>query len=532
MGRDQRVEFKDAAVKRTFASFYTQFKEPRFYDGIAKSRRPEDLLLIFYSAATKELQRSHPDDAWKPLVDRHVALFVRLMFAIIKDNGWASSHPELATRLGTLEKKLLRHDENLAEERQGSGAARTILGPPEPLSYNVNDMPMVKIVARVFGVSLEQCQDDINRNMTAWTERAALQDMKAYTNNLNLNTRRTLRADDFDFDESYDAWKKTETQELSKVMLAIIQSNPQELSRTTTAPVRPPGGLPRHAHTMSMYSASSQAGDRSSVYSNSPTIRAVESVDADGGLMANGASEEDDDTPYVYIPPDPRLFYRHVVDKCISYDINDPELKPIDLPEADRPLHLLSKDSLDLLEQCGLRWRIPQFSRMVITLDCVRTQYQDQEIDLATVDGAFIWFKREVGCNHPAWTIADQNMFRTLLPAFHDTVLRELWDLLQHAYANKAVPIGRVMWVLDQHIYSEDMFQVKNVESYIEQLQEGLRERAMNALMEMMQTLPQEIDQLDPLHVVELTQKIIKLAEKVSKRFKEPILGYASSPGG
>jgi len=52
--------------------------------------------------------------AVKPMVDRHLALFVRLLSLILKDNGWATERPELATRLATLERKLLKHDEDLA----------------------------------------------------------------------------------------------------------------------------------------------------------------------------------------------------------------------------------------------------------------------------------------------------------------------------------------------------------------------------------------------------------------------------------
>ncbi|KAI5785910.1 hypothetical protein EDC01DRAFT_194231 [Geopyxis carbonaria] len=515
MGKDNHIEFKDAIVKRTFGNFYGSFMEPGFYNGVAKSRRPEDLLLIFYSSATKEIQRVKQDDSWKPLVDRHVALFVRLMHSIIKEHGWSSVQPELATRLADLEKKLLRHDENLSNEG-GQRASRMILAPPEPLSYNVQDMPMVKIVSRVFQIPLETCQMDINRNKTIWTEKAAVQDMKAYTINLNLNTKRTLRSEDFDLDEAYEAWKKAETPELSKLMLSIIQANP-ELAKTTSAMNRRPG----HAHTVSSYSAPGQS-NRSSIYSTSTSSSSYNVADVDAMSLSNGSSVEDDDTPYIYIPPDPRVFYRHLVDRCLTYDLNDPELLPLEIPEVD-PVLLLSKNSIDLLDQCALRWRVPKFSRMVLFLDAIRSKYQEQEIDLDTLDGAFMYFKTEVQSNPFQWTIADQNMFRQILSTVHDFVLRELYDVLQHAYDAKAKPIGTVMWVLDQHIYSEDLFQVTNMESYKEQLKEGLRLKAEEVLEGMFEELPQDRP-IDPLDVVELTQKVIKLAEKVSKRFKQPVL--------
>jgi hypothetical protein len=518
MGRDSQVEFRDQIVKRTFASFYTVFKEPRFYDTVAGSRRPEDLLLIFYSSATKALQQGKEDDSWKPLVDRHVALFVRLMGSIIKQQGWSSSHPELSSLLATLEKKLLRHDENLADESRGNRASSGgMVSQPEPLSYKVNDMPLVKVVSNVFNIPLETCQRDIDKNRLIWTERAALQDMKAYTNNLNLNTMKTLRKSDFHSEDAYELWNKAEKAELSKVMLAIIQSNPQELSKTTSdlATAMRRG----HSHSSSTFEM-----NRSSTYGQAPSLSSVQSAADVDGMMANAYSVEDDDTPYIYVPPDPRAFYRHVVERCLSHDLNNPEdAVPVDVGN-DEPVRIFSKASLDLLDQCILRWRLPKFSSMVIFMDCIGKKYTEAEVDLQMLDDAFMYFDSAVGVNHLAWTVADQNMCKIVLSSVHSSVLRELYDVLQHAYDPKQVPIGRVLWVLDQHIYNHDLFVADDMENYVEQLKEGLRRRAQLVLQEMLGELPQERDQLDPLDVVQLTQKIIKLAEKVSKRFREPVL--------
>lgn len=517
MGREQHVEYKDPAVKRTFAAFYTAFKEPRFYEGVAKSRRVEDLILIFYSSATKELQKIKQDDSWKWLSDRHVALFVRLMYSVIRDNGYMGSYPELATQLVTLESKLLQHDQNLAEETPTSATATTTA--PAPLSYDVKDMPLVKEVARVFSTGLQFCQQDINRNKAAWTEQAALLDMKAYSNNLSLgNTRRTLRSDDFDTDEAWEAWRKLETPALSQLMLAIVQANPAELARTTST--QSPATY-RQSMQPSAYSAPYRDFSRSSTSSNttsdaSSSIYGYEQpVDMDGYNVASPTTADDTlDTPYTYIPPDPRAYYRHVVQKCLTSDLQDPDAK------------LLAKSSLDLLNECCTRWRIPQFSRAILFLDVIRKFYQEQEIDLNTLDAAWEYAKESADFDWHTWTIADQNMYRQILSSVHDNLLRELYQLLQHAFDSKTKPTGLVMYILDQHIYEDPLFTSSNMESYIEQLKVGLRNRAEQVLEEIIGGLPQDKDGLDPFHLVELTQKIVKLAEKISKRFKEPIMGY------
>ena len=67
-------------------------------------------------------------------VDRHLALFVRLLSLILKDNSGTTERPELATRLATLEKKLLKHDDDLASGyhyhcRRGRSVTPTIQAP-------------------------------------------------------------------------------------------------------------------------------------------------------------------------------------------------------------------------------------------------------------------------------------------------------------------------------------------------------------------------------------------------------------------
>jgi hypothetical protein len=526
VGQDPQVEYRDQAVKRTFGSFYGAFVEPRYYETTAKSRRPEDLLLIFYTHATKELQTLRPDD-WKPLVDRHVALFVRLMSIILKEYGWTSSNPELTTRLTTLEKKLLRHDDDLADDSGGSGrgsSSTMVPGPPEPPSNDVNDMPMVKTVSRVFNVPLDTCQQEILKNKASWTEKAAFQDMKTYMNNLNTGAGKTLRAEDFDSDEAYDAWSKAEKAEVSELILIMGRMH-QNLLRS--APTSTPTTRPGHAYSLSGGDShrTPSALNRASMYE---TITPVYNSSTPND---NGSLNEDDESPYTYIPPEPRVFYRHVVSRCLTSDLNDPdtEFEPIDIPGADEPVRLLSKPALDLLSQCALRWRLPKFSRMVLFLDALRIKYQEGEIGLPMLDGAFLYFDKEVDSTWMAWSVADQTLYRQMLTTVHDFILRELYDILQHAYDAKARPIGPVMWVLDQHIYSNELFTPGDMDEYIEQLKEGLKTRAHEVLQQILEEEifgKNETEKLDPLHVVTTIQRITKLGEKIQKRFKEPILGY------
>ena len=128
MGKEKKPEYMDKDVKRTFAAFYNAFKEPGFNKRMEKDRRVEDLVLIFYSNATKELSkgRAPTDDGWKMMVDRHLALLVRLFSLVLNDNDWARERPELASRLTTLESKLLSHDADLSAAIQNGTGTTTV----------------------------------------------------------------------------------------------------------------------------------------------------------------------------------------------------------------------------------------------------------------------------------------------------------------------------------------------------------------------------------------------------------------------
>lgn len=250
IGREKRPEYQDALVKRIFAIFLNALSDPSFKKRMEADRRAEDLVLIFFSNATKELQKGKPpgDDGVKRMVDRHVALFVRLLTLILKDRDWAKDKPELATRLAALESKLLKGDENLASS-QTNGEFKMV-EEVVPLSYEVKDMPLVQVVGKLFGLTNTMLQSDITKNKPVWTEKAALQDLKTYQQHLTLGTKLTLNAEDFDTREAYETWKSNESPDLSQMMLAIMQSNPQLAKSTPGEAFRPSMPNPHHPNPM------------------------------------------------------------------------------------------------------------------------------------------------------------------------------------------------------------------------------------------------------------------------------------------
>ncbi|KPI37630.1 uncharacterized protein AB675_3995 [Cyphellophora attinorum] len=514
IGRETRQEYKEPVTKRSFAIFLNTLSDPSFKKRMEADRRVEDLVLIFFSNATKELQKGKPpgDDGVKRLVDRHVALFVRLLSSILKEKGWNQDKPELATRLATLEKKLLKHDEDLTSQNGTSSLVEEVV----PLTYEVRDMPLVQVVGRVFGMRNTALQSDVDKYKSQWTEKAALQDLKTYQTHLNTGSKRTLTADDFDTADAFEAWKKSEAPDLSQMMLAIIQVNP-ELAKVTAQ-----GTLPQFNAQAGESAADKAYTDMSRALSNEQSSSYVLDLpDLNGlSLMENG--EDDSKQPdllYTFIPADPRAMYRFIMLTVLNFDLNDKTTAEDGTASSNQ---IFSKQSAEFLNEVALRWRIPKFSRIVIFLDVIREKYLAQDLSLDMLDAAFNYVKdppeedpknkrASIIMSAPAyfarnnWTVQDFAQMRKLLA---DAELQRL---------------GAIMTVIDDHIREDPSFSEskEGFEQFKQSASQGLENSARDIYQQLLEKqLPTEPEQWEFFHVQELAKAVLKLCEKIQKRFK------------
>jgi hypothetical protein len=534
MGTERMPEYKDPTVKRTFAVFLNEFKDPRFRKNMDKDRRVEDLLLIFFSNATKELQKGKlpTDDGWKLMVDRHVALFIRLISSTLKDNDWTKDRPELAQRLATMEKKLLVHDQDLATgDQRNGGQGGTTIEVEVPRTYEVKDMPLVLVVSRMFSISYSDVQADINRYKSVWTEKAALQDLKTYQAHLSLMTKKTLNRDDFDLEEAYEAWKHQEVPDISQMILAILQSSP-ELAKSS-----PGGSVPQFKPNASLdlgYNASPSSENGSSYVIDQP-------VDMSGLNIRDNGTE--DGASYTFIPPDPRTYYRAILKEALTYDMADAELHASEATSETPSMKLLSKQSAELLNEIAVRWRLPAFSRLILLLDVIREKYINQEITLDTLDAAFNYIKeppppptdkkshrmshipvQDALFDRSKWTVQDYALNQQILQSLNDALLRELFELLMHVFDNKAPAVGPIMYILENHIYDDPGFAgtPEDLDKFADQLKSALKQKAADVYGELLaKHIPETKEEWEFFHVIELGRAVVKLCEKIQKRYRK-----------
>ena len=157
MGRDPK--YQDQLVRATFGAFYNHYVEPSFFKQVKEDRQIEQIILIFFSRATAELKKRTTGEEWKPLVDQHMALFIRMMQDCLKENHLAASAPELMSRLGGYEAKLLSETKEVLEPE---APARSVQDTASEISYSVQDMPLVRVLGPIFQKTDSALQKDID----------------------------------------------------------------------------------------------------------------------------------------------------------------------------------------------------------------------------------------------------------------------------------------------------------------------------------------------------------------------------------
>jgi len=531
MGIEKMPGYNDAAVKRTFAEAYTAFTADSFRKTADKDRKLEPFILMLFSSASKaqKVGKAPDDESWKPLVDRHLAMFVRILVSVVRDNGYDQSRPDLLQKLTTLEKKLLTNDQNLFLDAGQEGNHKTI-EVEIPVSYDVKDMHMVQLVARIFGRTPSQVQSDLDRHMPDWTEEAAMKDLKAYQNRLTSGASGALRRQDFDVDEAFDEWKKAEIHHVAQLLLEILNVRP-ELAGTRSNYEKPLPGRP--ASTFGEDQAYAELGRMLS--NRDSTAFGLDGTPSFSSLsMDDGASIRTVDEPgYVFIPPDPRAYYKFVLKYAMSYDQLHPEETGAQGP--------LSKASTDLLTELAVQWRLTQPTRHITLLEVAAQKFFDMEIKTEELYEIFELVKEgkhpEVkkppqiqlyslplsGIERRRWTIQDHATYQHLLSKLNDAMLRELHDNVARCFETKAPSIGPSLMFIMNHIQNDEAFSRRSdaADQFKEILTATLTEKAAVVYREYLDAeIPQLEDDWDFGHIVKLGKAVVGLCEKIRKRYR------------
>jgi hypothetical protein len=206
--------------------------------------------------------------------------------------------------------------------------------------------------------------------------------------NINAGASFPGRREDFDSDTAYNHWRTLETSHLQQLMVAMVQFKP-ELAKSSPSTVLP-STQPSNVRPGSYYPPiDSPAG---------PTVR-HSSVSSRRSLFVNpydnsGDNDEgdgDDDLPvghhFTFIPPNPRKFYKRLLEHCLIADLEimlSPEVDDND----EVSLGILSPPHIELLNECALRWRIGHSYRATCFLDLVKQFFERNDVPMECIPEA------------------------------------------------------------------------------------------------------------------------------------------------
>jgi hypothetical protein len=194
------------------------------------------------------------------------------------------------------------------------------------------------------------------------------------------------RREDFESEEAWNSWRRLERLRLSQLMVAMIKFKP-ELARSNPSDNYSPPGM-THGRTMSTYSVGSTSTKHSSI-GNRQSVFLVGSDRND--YQNSDVYDEDDEIQvghnFTYIPPNPKRFYKRLLEYCLVSDLEimlSPEVDDND----EVSLGILSQASVELINECALRWGIGQPYRAACFLDLVRSFYERHDVPMECVPEA------------------------------------------------------------------------------------------------------------------------------------------------
>ncbi|KAG8908954.1 hypothetical protein FRB99_000057 [Tulasnella sp. 403] len=526
MGKDP--QYTDQYTRRVIGAFWSSSikvsERPSSRDGAASSswrqirenRKIEELILFFVTTATQTLRKDPTitGDAWKVELNTQISVFVQILRECLR--GVSHVPPEITSRLEMYSAKLAdgTDSQRAASSRSsvyGTPSPSLESGPSSATGNTLEDMELVKSTGQLFGRSDTDLQRDVNASKRLCTEKAALLDLKTCLKNINADMPFPGRRDDFDTAEAFTYWRTQETAHLQQLVLAMIQFNPElrksipssDTSSSYVALQRP----------VSMFGSSSANGGP---YEASLDSIVESTVDSDDDIEIGGE--------FTYIPPNPRKYYKRLLEICVQFDLE----AMVHLPEDQEvSLTIISPKHLDLLNQCAIRWRITHAYRVTCFIDVIRYKYERDEVPIECIPEALGHVAKAIhDVSLDKWSRFDVDYVSTVYGSLFNVFLGALYEALEDITRLKAELLKPYVDILDTLRSSSLVERYKaDIDGRLNDLADRVRIQAVHQYTDKNYELTSKPEANRALPLLYLTDYLEKQAKLLDKRFPEPILG-------
>ncbi|KAG6896520.1 hypothetical protein C0992_007709 [Termitomyces sp. T32_za158] len=346
-----------------------------------------------------------------------------------------------------------------------------------------------------------------------------MNDLKTCLKNINAGAPFPGRREDFDSEAAWNHWKTLETTHLQQLMVIMVQFNP-DLAKSTPSEV-----------ALSYQTSNPRQGSSYTVDSPGGTTTRHASISSRRSLhvdQADGDGEEDLPVGhhFTFIPPNPRKYYRRLLEYCLVAD-----LEVMMSPEVDDndevSLGILSAPHLELINECALRWRIAHSYRVTCFLDLVKEFYERNDVPLECVPEALsnvmkIMHETEV----ENWPVQDSEYLCGVYGSLFNIFLSSFYHAMDALPDLKPSEIEPYLAILEQ-VRESGLLERYHVDisARLLDVQTRIREVSGHFYDLKMQELQKSPGVNRALPLLLMTDELEKSAKLLDKRFPEPLLG-------
>ncbi|KAF7420843.1 hypothetical protein PC9H_011361 [Pleurotus ostreatus] len=516
MGKDPT--YSDQLVRRTMAAFWNQFMADSFKRSLKESRNLEELILKYAAHATGVLKKEPTlaGDGWKIELNNQISQFLKLLRDCLR--GMHLVPGELLIRLDVYVSKLAPPHPSSDSGYDSASTSRdrdSVFSPTVPAA-RVDDMPLVKTVAALFKLPEHAVQKEVDQLKPIVTQKAALTDLKTCLKNINAGLPFPGHRDDFGSDAAWQHWKTLETTHLQQLVVQMVQTNPE---------------LAKSSSSDSTSYTSPNAARPGSLYSNYDIpVGRNPSIGSRYSLYDVAADDGEDDVPlghnFTFIPPNPKKYYRRLVEYCLISD-----LEVMMSPEVDDndevSLGILSATHIDLISECALRWRIGHTYRAACFLDLVKQFYERNDVPLECIPEAIQGIVKVISeIDVESWPIQDAEFLTSTYGALFNIFLSSLYHAMDALPNLKRADVEQYLSILE-HVRDSGLLERFDVDvgARITDVEERIRHVAAHFYESKMQEFQSAPGVNRALPLLLMTDELEKTAKALDKRFPDPLLG-------
>ncbi|KAI9305848.1 hypothetical protein BJ944DRAFT_282170 [Cunninghamella echinulata] len=465
-------------IKKGKDTSVPEYKSPRFLSVIAQRYRPSGTINDL-----TEFKKENPNMvAWSEDLNLYVSRFAEIVKRTVIEDAPSSSSPELIDKLNGFILSNRPTTRQTSEKRNQLSSSSSFTSAAYGSVESFESFPMVKTVQALFQVDPIEHRKKLRELQPICTQSAFMHDLKKCINNVHTNQPFPGKSDDFGDRLAYEAWQKKEVKQLSELLKTLTLLDPNL----------------------------SMNGDQDSNILN--------------GSRASYA--QDSKTGFIYIPNDPKTYFKLLMNMCIDYDTNV-------IPESERAkTSVISQQSDELLRECWRTWRLSQPFRAILYVEIVKKRYDQHIFDIDDIRDALRSLDKCIKENEiNGWTMVDRANLLWIYEGLEHTFVRELAKALSEYWKINVDWVFDIVYMLDR-IYDDPLYLEKypNPHQKFKDLEVSIEGAAVERWRTLEKTCRQSDDDLTNL--LTMADKLIKeLVPLATKKFKSPIKGVLSVSG-